>query len=148
MIVELPSISSPRTVPELLKKKVVSIKIYLLTNLLVGSHCFLLLLGFHDFPLVCRKFGLTLYCDLSYYLISKFLLIPHQSSTFVVPSVSSRFMPKIKKFALVEGLRCVPAKYMGFSPESLNLLGDEKFYSFFFFFYYLKATAKRYCPVI
>ena len=65
-IVELPSISPPWQVLELKKEKGISIKIYLVTNLLVGPHRFLLLPGFHDFSLVYRKFGFTLYCTLSY----------------------------------------------------------------------------------
>ena len=39
---------------------------YLVTNLLVVLYHFLLLLGFHDFSFVYRKFGLTIYWALSY----------------------------------------------------------------------------------
>jgi len=65
VIVELSNISPPWPVPEREKEKGVSIKTYLVTNLLVGPHCFLFPIVFHNFPLVYRKFGLTLYCSLS-----------------------------------------------------------------------------------
>ena len=66
IIVELSSISQPWKVLKLEKEKGVCIKIYLVTNLFVGSHRFLLILGFQDFPLVYRKFELTLYSAISY----------------------------------------------------------------------------------
>ena len=62
------------------------------SDLLVGCYRFLLLVGSYSFPLVYKKFGLTLYNALSYYVGLKVSIDSSLMSTRVVPNPSSRLV--------------------------------------------------------